>query len=101
MQLNPAGISGQLVLPNQPTITTVGGTPDPFGFKDTLVNIAGFYYRDKADQEAIKRQTELEKLRLEQEGTKNLLQTKGVQFLGAAFVFIAAAILIESFKGRS
>ena len=101
MQLNPSAIGGQFVLPNQPRMTTIAGTPDPFSFKDTLVDIAGFYYRSKADQEAIQRQSELQRLRLEQEGTKNLLQTKGVEFLGEAFVLVAAAILIESFKGRS
>ena len=33
MQLNPSAIGGQFVLPNQPRMTTIAGTPDPFSFK--------------------------------------------------------------------
>ena len=60
MQLNPSAIGGQFVLPNQPRMTTIAGTPDPFSFKDTLVDIEVFYYRSKEDQVAIQRQSELQ-----------------------------------------
>lgn len=44
MQLTPEPIQGAFSLPNAPIMSTIQGTPQPFGFKESLANLASFYF---------------------------------------------------------
>lgn len=96
MQLTPQPIEGAFSLPNAPIMSIIEGTPQPFGFKESLANLASFYFMSEERKELLKRQSEIERLKATQ--NERLFNTEGAKMLGSGVIIVGIALAIYALR---
>ena len=96
MQLTPQPILGAFSIPNAPAMQIIEGTPQPFGFKESLASLATFYFQSQERKEILKRQAEIE--RLKATSGERILKTEGAKMLGTGVVIVGLALIIYALR---
>ncbi len=98
MQLIPENIPGAFTLPNSPPIQVVAGNPDPFSLTKSLSEMAAFYFQSQYQQDILKQQSEIAKLKATQ--TERIFATKGAQMLGTGIIIVGLALVLYALRGK-
>lgn len=96
MQLTPQPITGAFSLPNAPVMQVIEGTPQPFGFKESLANLASFYFMSEERKELLKREAEIQRLKATQ--GERILNTEGAKLLGSGIAIVGLALVIYALR---